>query len=115
MKKVSIVLLALLCAMSVNASKKGKRVVVRRSAHCAFAGITEHRAPARERVSLYQEENILHINSLVQMVTITFKDEDGTILSQEMFVGEENDVEIPDGATIVEVTYGEVELVGMLY
>lgn len=38
MKKVSIVLLALLCAMSVNASKNGKRVVVRRSAHCAFAG-----------------------------------------------------------------------------
>lgn len=49
------------------------------------------------------------------MVTITFKDENGSILSQEMFVGEENDVEIPDGATIVEVTYGEVELVGMLY
>lgn len=114
MKKVFIVLMCVVASMSLHASRKGRPVRLGHLDH-SLGNPKTNRAPAKERVSLYQEENILHINSLVQMVTITFKDEDGSILSQEMFVGEENDVEIPDGATIVEVTYGEVELVGMLY
>lgn len=116
MKKVVLIFVALLCILATNASKKGKKVYVRRSARCAFASVTERRAPAREIVSLYQEETILHVNfSPDLLLTITFKDEEDNILSQTEVSGEEIDVEIPSDATIVEVCYNSVELVGMLY
>lgn len=116
MKKVVLFFVALLCVFATNASKKGKRVYVRRSARCAFASVTERRSPARELVSLYQEETILHVNSSPDLLlTITFKDEEDKVLSQIEVSGEEFDVEIPSDAAIVEVCYNSVELVGVLY
>lgn len=116
MKKVVLMLLALLCVMPMSASRKGKRVLVRRSASCALANVTQRRAPAKELVSLYQEEDLLHVNAEVgMMMTVTLKDEEGNMLSQIILTSQESDVEIPTGAAIVEVIYNDVSLVGMLY
>lgn len=116
MKKVLIMLLVLLCVMPICASRKGKRVLVRRSASCAFANVTQRRAPAKELVSLYQEDGILHVNVEIEMlVTVTLKDEEGNTLSQVMLTSQESDVDVPTGAALVEVDYKEVNLVGLLY
>lgn len=116
MKKVLIVLLVLLCMMPICASRKGKRVLVRRSASCAFANVTQRRAPAKELVSLYQEDNILHVNVEIEMsVAVTLKDEEGNTLSQIMLTSQESDVEIPNDAVLVEVDYNNVSWIGMLY
>lgn len=115
MKKVFIICMCVVASLSLHASKKGRPV---RLGHfdCLLGNPKTNRAPAKVLVSLYQEEEILHVNSSLQSVLIiTFKGENGSILSQEVLAGEENDVEIPRGATTVEVSYGDVELVGMLY
>mgnify|MGYP004682932183 FL=1 len=49
------------------------------------------------------------------LVTVTIKDEDGNILSQELVAEQESEVVIPMGGTTVEVSYNDVELIGMLY
>lgn len=116
MKKVSIMLFVMLCAVAMNASQKGKRVLVRRSARSAFANVSQRRAPAKELVALYQEDSILHVNVQVGLlVTVTVKDEDGNVLSQEFVTEQEEDMAIPMGGAIVEVSYNGVDLVGMLY
>lgn len=72
-------------------------------------------APAKELVTLYQEDAILHVNVLAGLlVTVTIKDEDGDILSQEVVTTSESDMEIPMGGSTVEVSYNGVNLVGVL-
>lgn len=116
MKKVLFVLLVLLSVQPMWASRKGKRVFVRRSASCALSNVTQRRAPAKELVSLYQEADILHVNVEVELlVTVTLKDEKGNVLSQVMVTSQEGDVEIPTNTALVEVSYNDVDLVGMLY
>ena len=117
MKKVILLLLALGLVMSVSASNRnGKRVVMRPTANGWFSTHKPHRAPAKELVSLYQENDILHIHAEVDLVmTITIKTLEGYVLSQTVVVGFENDVVVPTDGSIVEVSYDDVELVGMLY
>lgn len=75
-----------------------------------------NRAPAKELVSLYQEDAVLHVNVVAGLlVTVTVKDEDDNILSQELVTAQESDMVIPMGGAIVEVSYNDVNLVGMLY
>ena len=67
-------------------------------------------------MNLYQENDVLHINAEAElMITITIKDVEGNTLSQTVVVGSENDVVVPTDGAIVEVSYNEIELVGMLY
>lgn len=49
------------------------------------------------------------------LVTVTVKDEDDNILSQELVTAQESDMVIPMGGAIVEVSYNDVNLVGVLY
>ena len=89
---------------------------MRRSARSAFANVSQRRAPVKELVYLYQENTILYVNAQAGLlVTITIKDEDGNILSQELVTTSEYDMAIPMGGAIVEVSYNDVDLVGMLY
>ena len=117
MKKVFLLFLALGLFMSVGASNRnGKRVVMRPTANGWFSTHKPHRAPAEELVNLYQENDVLHINAEAElMITITIKDVEGNTLSQTVVVGSENDVVVPTDGAIVEVSYNEIELVGMLY
>lgn len=115
MKKVFVVMLCLVVASTAYSARKGRRV------HLGHYDVQNgapkpHRSFGKELLSLYQEETILHVNSSPDLLlTITFKDEEDNILSQTEVSGEEIDVEIPSDATIVEVCYNSVELVGMLY
>lgn len=117
MKKVILLLLALGLVMSVSASNRnGKRVVMRPTANGWFSTHKPYRVPAKELVNLYQENDVLHINAEAElMITITIKDVDGNTLSQTVVVGSENDMVVPADGSIVEVSYNDVELVGMLY
>ena len=115
MKKVAILLLTVLVSVGMYAGN-GTRTKVKLSAGSIFTMHKPHRAPAKELVSLYQEDDILHVNVQVGLlVTVTIKDEDGTILSQEFVTEQEKDMAIPMGGAIVEVSYNSVDLVGMLY
>lgn len=117
MKKVFLLFLALGLFMSVGASNmNGRRVAMRPTANGWFSTHKPHRVPAKELVNLYQENDVLHINAGAEMViTITIKDVDGNTLSQIVVVGSENDMVVPTDGSIVEVSYDDVELVGMLY
>lgn len=115
MKKLAMVLLAVLMTVGMHAGN-GMRVMVKLSAGSMFMLHRPHRAPAKELVSLYQEDAILHVHVLAGLlVTVTIKDEDGNILSQELVAEQETDMMIPMGGTTVEVSYNDVNLVGMLY
>ena len=48
-------------------------------------------------------------------MTITIKDEEGNVLSQTIVYSSENDVVVPTDGTIVEVSYNDIDLVGILY
>lgn len=117
MKKVFLLFLALGLFMSVGASNmNGRRVVMRPTANGWFSTHRPHRVPAKELVSLYQENDILHINAEVElMMTITIKDEEGNVLSQTIVYSSENDVVVPTDGIIVEVSYNDIDLVGILY
>ena len=115
MKKVFMFLACLMFAITLHAVKKGRPV--RLGQLGVRTGLPKSiRAPAKEPVSLYQENDILHVNAEAElMMTVTLKDEEGNILSQVMLTSPECDIEIPDNASIVEVSYNDVSLVGMLY
>lgn len=113
MKKIVMVLLTVLMTVGMHA-RNGTRVKV--SAGSMFTMHRPHRAPAKELVSLYQEDAVLHVNVVAGLlVTVTVKDEDDNILSQELVTAQESDMVIPMGGAIVEVSYNDVNLVGMLY
>lgn len=115
MKKIVMVLLTLLMTVGMHA-RNGTRVKVKLSAGSMFTMHRPHRAPAKELVSLYQEDAVLHVNVVAGLlVTVTVKDEDDNILSQELVTAQESDMVIPMGGAIVEVSYNDVNLVGMLY
>lgn len=115
MKKIVMVLLTVLMTVGMHA-RNGTRVKVKLSAGSMFTMHRPHRAPAKELVSLYQEDAVLHVNVVAGLlVTVTVKDEDDNILSQELVTAQESDMVIPMGGTIVEVSYNDVNLVGMLY
>lgn len=115
MKKIVMVLLTVLMTVGMHAGN-GTRVKVKLSAGSMFTIHRPHRAPAKELVSLYQEDAVLHVNVVAGLlVTVTIKDEDGNILSQELVAEQESEVVIPMGGTTVEVSYNDVELIGMLY
>lgn len=115
MKKFSIILTSLLLMFTLQATSKGRPV--RLGSLGGYTGKPRpNLAPAKKPVSLYQEEAILHVNAQAGLlVTITIKDEDGNILSQELVTTSEYDMAIPMGGAIVEVSYNDVDLVGMLY
>ena len=96
MKKIVMVLLTVLMTVGMHAGN-GTRVKVKLSAGSMFTMHRPHRAPAKELVSLYQEDAVLHVNVVAGLlVTVTVKDEDDNILSQE------SDMVIPMGGAIVE-------------
>lgn len=115
MKKVVTLLLTVLITVGMHAGND-TRVKVKLSAGSMFTMHKPHRSPAKELVKLYQEDAILHVNVVSSLlVTLTIKDEDGNILSQDMVTEQETDIVIPMGGTIVEVSYNNVNLVGVLY
>lgn len=115
MKKLAMVLLAVLMTVGMYAGN-GTRVKVKLSAGSMFTMHRPHRAPAKELVSLYQEDAILHVNVVAGLfVTLTIRGEDGNILSQELVTEQEGEVVIPVGGTTVDVSYNDVNLVGILY
>ncbi|WP_262301081.1 hypothetical protein [Segatella hominis] len=115
MKKFFVVLTSLLLVFTLQATSKGRPI--RLGSLSGYIGKPKsNRAPAKELVSLYQEDAVLHVNVVAGLlVTVTIKDEDGNILSQELVAEQESEVVIPMGGTTVEVSYNDVELIGMLY
>lgn len=70
----------------------------------------------KELVQVYQDDLSLQVVlNTEQVVTITFYDIDGNLLSTEVQTSKEAVYSIPEDAVEVEVSYGEVRLVGMLY
>ena len=70
----------------------------------------------KELVQVYQDDLSLQVVlNTEQVVTITFYDIDGNLLSTEVQTSKEAVYSIPEDAEEVEVSYGEVRLVGMLY
>ncbi len=58
----------------------------------------------------------MHVNSQEGLfLTLVFKDEEGHEISHVLIFDAEDDVEIPDEASIVTVNYNDVTFVGMLY
>ena len=95
MKKIVMVLLTVLMTVGMHA-RNGTRVKVKLSAGSMFTMHRPHRAPAKELVSLYQEDAVLHVNVVAGLlVTVTVKDEDDNILSQELVTAQESDMVIP--------------------
>ena len=70
----------------------------------------------KELVQVYQDDLSLQVVlNTEQVVTITFYDIDGNLLSTEVQTSTEAVYSIPEDAVEVEVSYGDVRLVGMLY
>lgn len=70
----------------------------------------------KELVQVCQDDLSLQVVlNTEQVVTITFYDIDGNLLSTEVQTSKEAVYSIPEDAVEVEVSYGEVRLVGMLY
>lgn len=115
MKKFFVILTSLLLVFTLQATSKGRPV--RLGSLSGYIGKPKsNRAPAKELVSLYQEDAVLHVNVVAGLlVTVTVKDEDDNILSQELVTAQESDMVMPMGGAIVEVSYNDVNLVGMLY
>jgi len=115
MKKFFVILTSLLLMFTLHATSKGRPV--RLGSLSGYIGKPKsNRAPARELVALYQENAILYVHvASGLLVTVTIKDEDGNVLSQELVAEQEKDMAIPMGGAIVEVSYNGVDLVGMLY
>ena len=102
MKKIVMVLLTVLMTVGMHAGN-GTRVKVKLSAGSMFTMHRPHRAPAKELVSLYQEDAVLHVNVVAGLlVTVTVKDEDDNILSQELVTAQESDMVISMGGAIIE-------------
>lgn len=115
MRRFLMLLISLLFMLDLHATSKGRPVFLGHY-DCNLGKPKPHRAPAKELVSLYQEDSVLHINvEAGLLVTIVIKDADGNILSQEVMTEPECDMAIPVGGAIVEVSYNDVNLVGMLY
>ena len=97
-----MVLLTVLMTVGMHAGN-GTRVKVKLSAGSMFTMHRPHRAPAKELVSLYQEDAVLHVSVVAGLlVTVTVKDEDDNILCQELVAAQESDMVIPMGGAIVE-------------
>ena len=102
MKKFFVILTSLLLVFTLQATSKGRPV--RLGSLSGYIGKPKsNRAPAKELVSLYQEDVVLHVNVVAGLlVTVTVKDEDDNILSQELVTAQESDMVIPMGGAIVE-------------
>lgn len=115
MRKVSLILVTLLLAMNMQASVKGRRIYMFSPASRSFFN-RHHRAPMKELVQVYQDDLSLQVVlNTEQVVTITFYDIDGNLLSTEVQISKEAVYSIPKSAVEVEVSYGDAHLVGMLY
>lgn len=115
MKKVSLILMILMLALNMQASAKGVRVRLF-SPDAASALRRHHRAPMKELVQVYQDNLSLQVVlDIEQVVTITFYDIDGNLLSTEVQTSKEGTYSIPEDAVEVEVSYGDVHMIGMLY
>lgn len=115
MKKVSLILMALLLAFNMHASVKGQKVRMFSPASLSVLH-RHHRAPMKELVQVYQDDLFLQVVlNTEQVITISFYDIDGNLLSAEVQTSKEAVYSIPEEAVEVEVSYGDVRLVGMLY
>lgn len=116
MKKVMLLFVASLIVFNLQAVRNGKRVVLgSKGMHTGKP--KSSRSPAKENVVIYQEDNVLHINvGLVGVpVMVALKDIEGNLLLRVEVVSTEQDIVVPDVASIVEVNCDEINLVGMLY
>ena len=115
MRKFFLLLTCLLFMQTLHATSKRRPV---RLGHydCNLGKPKPNRSPAKELVALYQENDILYVNLQAGLlVTIIIKDADGSVLSQEVVATPDAHVTIPMGGAIVEVSFNEVNLVGLLY
>lgn len=116
MKKALLLILGISLVLPLCASKKGRPV--RLGGYNHEVGKPKLlRSPLRQLVTLYQENEVLHVNveTLAMIVTLVFRDSNGILLLQQILIEPEADVEIPSSATTVEVSYNDVSLVGILY
>ena len=116
MKKALLLILGISLVLPLCASKKGRPV--RLGGHNHEVGKPKPlRSPLKQLVTLYQENEVLHVNveNLAMIVTVVFRDSNGIPLLQQILIEQESDVEIPSSATIVEVSYNDVSLIGIFY
>lgn len=105
----------LMLSLNMQASAKGRRIRLIPPNGYSYLKHS-HRAPMKELVQVYQDDLSLQVVlNTEQVVTITFYDIDGNLLSTEVQTSKEAVYSIPEDAVEVEVSYGEVRLVGMLY
>ena len=114
-EKDFMLLTGLLLMFTLHATSKGRPVHL--GSLKGYVGKPKpNHAPAKELVSLYQEDAVLHVRVAPGLfVIVTVKDEDGNILLQEVVAEEKADVSIPTGGATVEVSCNDVDLVGVLY
>ena len=113
MKKFFVILTSLWLVFTLQATSKGRPV--RLGSLSGYIGKPKsNRAPAKELVSLYQEDAALHVNVVAGLlVTVTVKDEDDNILSQELVTAQESDMVIPMGGAIRHELYFGVGLLNL--
>lgn len=105
----------LMLSLNMQASAKGRRIRLISPSGYSYLRHS-HRAPMKELVQVYQDDLSLHVVlNTEQIVTITFYDIDGNLLSAEVQTSKEAVYSMPEEAVEVEVSYGDVRLVGMLY
>ena len=115
MRKVSLILMILMLSLNMQASAKGRRIRLIPPSGYSYLKHS-HRAPMKELVQVYQDDLSLQVVlNTEQVVTITFYDIDGNLLSTEVQISKEAVYSIPESAVEVEVSYGDAHLVGMLY
>ena len=115
MRKFYLILGLVLLVIPMQATKKGRPVRLGRIDYHIGKTIRE-RSLVRPIASLYQENQILHVNSKEGLlISLVFQDEEGHEIGQKFTFGAEDDVEIPDGASMVTVSCEDVTFVGVLY
>ena len=115
MKKVVLISLAFVLAVSSFASKKGKRIPMRKSTKSVFGCVKSKRSLGRMSLEFYQDGDVLYIDTLNGACAfVVLKNEDGEIVSSFVTYGDE-EVEIPKGAAIIEATFNGVSFCGILY
>lgn len=114
MRKVLILFLACMLAFSAQASGKKRRVSLRTNSRCMCGLNMSHRSVTRILVDVSQDDEFLYVqpHSAVE-ATVSFVDEDGNILFQQLVVSDDC-IEIPSNAVMVVVCYGDVSCEGVL-